>query len=62
MRGRERRKRRSRIRYGERQGGCPEDQNELQYVAVWIRGQREPLECPRDLGCERLLGLNSDVS
>jgi hypothetical protein len=47
---------------GRDRGGCPEDQNELQYVAVWVRGQREPLECPRDLGCKRLLGLNSDVS
>jgi hypothetical protein len=34
--------------------------NELKYAAVRVRGQRETLESPRDLGYERLLGLIGD--
>jgi hypothetical protein len=57
--GRGKEKRRGRNRYGERQEGCPEDQeNESKYVVVGVRGQGQPLESPRDLGCERLSGLN----
>jgi hypothetical protein len=31
-----------------------------QHAAVEVRAHGEPLESPRDLGCERLLGLNGD--
>jgi hypothetical protein len=49
------------IRYGERQEGCPEGQeNESKYAVVGFSGQGGPLESPRDLGCKRLPGLNED--
>ena len=34
--------------------------NESKYAKVGARGLGEPLESPRDLGCERLPGLNGD--
>ena len=49
------------IRYRERQERDPEGQeNEWKYAATESRRQGEPLESPRDLGCERLPGLNGD--
>ena len=53
--------RRNRIRYEERQEGCPEGQgNKSNYVAVGLGKHREPLESSRDLGCEWLPGPNED--
>jgi hypothetical protein len=47
-----------RVSYEERQERCPlVQENELKYAAVVVRGQREGLESPRDLVCERLPGL-----
>jgi hypothetical protein len=41
--------------------GCPESQKKvLKYAVVVVRGQMVPLENPRDLGCERLPGLDGD--
>ena len=54
-------KRKGRIEYGERQEGYPQGQeNELTYAAVAVRRQGKSLGSPRDLGCERLPGLNGD--
>jgi hypothetical protein len=57
----ERREKRARIRHGKRQERNPEGQgNESKYAKVGARGLGEPLESPRDMGCERLPGLNED--
>jgi hypothetical protein len=43
-------KRKGRITYGESLEGCPESQkNESKHPARGVKGQREPLETPRDM-------------
>ena len=54
------RKKGDRIRYGSRHERSPEGQeNEWKYAEVGVRKQGESLEIPRELGCERLPGLNA---
>ena len=48
-----------RIRYKGRQERSQEE-NEWKYAAVGVMEYGEPLESPRDLGCERLPGFNGD--
>jgi hypothetical protein len=58
-----RREKGGRIRYGGRQERSPENQeHEWKYAAVGSWRWGEPLESPRDLGCERLPGLSGDVN
>jgi hypothetical protein len=40
----------------DRRGGAENQETESKYAALGVRGQGEPIENSRDLGCEKLPG------